>query len=57
MLCGFNRDDWLSLMLFGTTQWDKDPETKNVLTLQKFQKVSLEMLKEIKDKSKKNHFI
>lgn len=51
MLCGFNRDDQMSLILFGTREWDKDPETKNVLTVQKFHKVTLDMLKEIKGKS------
>lgn len=53
MLCGYNRDDSMSLILLGTTEWDKNPETKNVLTVQKFQKVSLQMLREIIEKSKK----
>lgn len=50
MLCGYNRDDSMSLILLGTTEWDKNPETKNVLTVQKFQKVSLQMLREIIEK-------
>ncbi|XP_043473359.1 X-ray repair cross-complementing protein 6 [Leptopilina heterotoma] len=54
MLCAFNRDDQMSLMLFATNEWDQNPETRNVFTVQKFHKVTLEMLKEIKGKIENN---
>ena len=50
MMCAYNRDDWISLMFFGTNEWDREPETKNVLTVQKFQRNSIDMLKEIREK-------
>lgn len=52
MLCAFNRDDRMSLILYATNEWDQNPETRNVFTVQKFNKVTLEMLKEIQEKSK-----
>lgn len=54
MLCAFNRDDRMSLILYATNEWDQNPETRNVFTVQKFNKVTLEMLKEIQEKIENN---
>ncbi|XP_043264204.1 X-ray repair cross-complementing protein 6-like isoform X2 [Colletes gigas] len=43
----WNRQDWMGLVLFGTEKGDVDSETKNVLTLQKLNLVSMDNLKEI----------
>ncbi|XP_076640019.1 X-ray repair cross-complementing protein 6 [Colletes latitarsis] len=43
----WNRQDWMGLLLFGTEKGDIDSETKNVLTLQKLNLVSMDNLKEI----------
>lgn len=43
----WDRQDWIGLVLFGTEIWDKDPETKHILTLQKLGLPSRESLKEI----------
>lgn len=44
---GWNRTDWMGLILFGTDIWDTDPEIKHVLTLQKINLISVDNLKEI----------
>ncbi|KAI4501204.1 hypothetical protein M0802_003577 [Mischocyttarus mexicanus] len=42
----WNRQDWMGLVLFGTNQWDMDPETKNILTLQKLSLIKMNKLEE-----------
>lgn len=43
----WDRQDWIGLVLFGTEIWDKDPEIKHILTLQKLGLPSRESMKEI----------
>ncbi|KAG7209731.1 hypothetical protein KM043_011364 [Ampulex compressa] len=43
----WNKQDWVGMILFGTKKWDMDPETKNILTLQKLDLVFVDNLKEI----------
>lgn len=42
----WNRKDWMGLVLFGTEEWDKDPELKNILTIHKLSLVNINQLKE-----------
>ena len=44
---GWNRTDWMGLILFGTDKWDTDSETEHVLTLEKLNLISVDSLKEI----------
>ncbi|XP_015185508.1 PREDICTED: X-ray repair cross-complementing protein 6-like [Polistes dominula] len=43
----WNRQDWMGLVLFGTEQWDMNPEIKNILTLQKLSVIDINKLKEV----------
>ncbi|XP_014607026.1 PREDICTED: X-ray repair cross-complementing protein 6-like [Polistes canadensis] len=42
----WNRKDWMGLVLFGTEQWDMNPEIRNILTLQKLSVIDINKLKE-----------
>nr|XP_033322140.1 X-ray repair cross-complementing protein 6 [Megalopta genalis] len=43
----WNNQDWMGLILFGTTKGDENSEMKNILTLQKLNLVSIGALKQI----------
>ncbi|XP_068972891.1 X-ray repair cross-complementing protein 6 [Bombus flavifrons] len=43
----WDRQDWIGLVLFGTEIWDKDPETKHILTLQKLGLPTIDSMKEV----------
>lgn len=42
----WSRQDWAGLILFGTNQWDKDPEIKHVLTVHSLSLITTDRLKE-----------
>lgn len=43
----WSRQDWMGLILFGLENWDMDPETRHILTLQKLKLPVVDDLREI----------